>query len=50
MILLHRLNNRDKSKSLNGYKYWKYPDADDRTLKQLRDNETTGSDMTNESE
>ncbi len=48
--ILHRLNNRDKSKSLNGYKYWEYPDADDRTLKQLRDNETTGSDMTNESE
>ena len=48
--ILYRLNDRDKSKSLNGYNYWKHPDADDRTLKQLRDNETTGSEITAESE
>ncbi len=38
--LLHQLNGREKSKSLNGNKYWCHPEYDHRTISDIRNNGT----------
>ncbi|CCC41915.1 endonuclease NucS domain-containing protein [Haloquadratum walsbyi] len=48
--VLYQSNDRDKTNSLNGYKYWKSPDSDNRTLRQLRDREVGGSDLGDQDE
>ncbi|WP_423746634.1 DUF91 domain-containing protein [Haladaptatus sp. SPP-AMP-3] len=42
--LLHELVERDRSKALNGYKYWCHLEFEGRTLSDLRNSETHGED------
>jgi len=39
--LLHRLVDRDRDKTLNGYTYWCHPKFDHRTLSDLRNSKVT---------
>ena len=48
--VLHELVGRDRDEALNGYKYWRHPEFDDRTLSELRSSEASGAERSDEPE
>ena len=46
--VLHELVGRDRDEALNGYKYWRHPEFDNRTLSDLRNSEAIGAGRSDE--
>lgn len=46
--ILHQLAGRDKSKQLNGYRYWVHPEFEWRTLLDLRRSDVKGGERSDE--